>query len=128
MAKMNLGIETGSWINIVAGIVIAVVGYYQTTSFDATFWSAVASGALLVAAGAYSAWAAATGRSRAALWPSLVSLAVGVWLVGYPWFVGVTDAYLYTSIGVGVVAAVTSAYEMYAASRSERPTGPRSTM
>lgn len=126
MAKMNLGIETGSWINIVAGIVIAVVGYYQTTSNDATFWSAAGSGALLMVAGAYSAWAAATDRSRTAVWPSLVSLVVGLFLVGYPWFVGVTDAYFYTSVGVGFVAAVTSGYEMYAAFRSERPTRPRS--
>lgn len=128
MAKMDLGIETGSWINIVAGIVIAVVGYYQTTSNDATFWSAAAGGALLVAAGAYTAWAAATDRGRTAVWPSLVSLVAGLWLAGYPWFVGVTDAYFYTSVGVGIVAAVTSGYEMYAAFRSEQPMRPRSTV
>lgn len=129
--KVNVGIETGSWINIVAGVVVAAVGYYQTyyqtSTLDNAFWSATIGGLLLVVIGAFTAWMAATSRDRSTLWPSGLALLTGVWLAAYPWFISVSDAYFYTSVAAGVVVALTSAYEMYAAFRSDETTMRRPT-
>ena len=123
--KVNVGIETGSWVNIVAGITVAAVGYYQTyyqtSEFSSAFWSATIGGLLLVVIGAFTAWMAATGRDRSTLWPSGLSLLAGIWLAAYPWFLSVTDAYFYTSVAAGVIVALVSAYEMYAAFRADEP-------
>lgn len=117
MAKVNIGIETGSWITIAAGIVIAVVSYYQTTDYDAPFYSGVVGGIFLAAIGAYTAWAAATGRARSTLWVSLAIIVVGLWLAAYPWFATVTDTYFYTNVAGGLIAAIVAGYEMWAANR-----------
>lgn len=119
MPKIDIGIETSSWLNIAAGLVVGFVAYYQTTSYDAPFYSGVVSGVLLVLIGAYTAWAGATDRGRTTMWPSVATLLVGLWLVGYPWFASVNDTYLYATAAVGAVAAIVSGYEIYAASTVE---------
>ncbi|MHB8603758.1 MAG: SPW repeat domain-containing protein [Thermoplasmatota archaeon] len=117
MSKVSIGIETSSWINIVAGFTIAIVAWYQTTTSDATLWSGLIAGAVLVVLGAYTAWAAATARAGATMWASWLTLVAGVWLLAYPFFVTMTNAYYYTSLSVGLVVGLVSAYEIYAASK-----------
>jgi hypothetical protein len=125
MAKTNIGIETSSWINMAGGILVAIIAYYQTPDLtNNPFLAAVIPGALLVALGAYTAWAAATGRSKTTMWPSVGSALLGVWLLGYPWFASVSSTYLYTVSGTGLVVAIVSAYEMWASGSSERPRAP----
>ncbi|MFA5861387.1 MAG: hypothetical protein WDA16_06790 [Candidatus Thermoplasmatota archaeon] len=120
MAKMNVGIETSSWINMAAGALIAVVAYFQTTSYNAPFYSGVISGVILVVIGAFTAWAGARDRSGSALWPSMASALVAAWAAAYPWFASVTNTYVYVTSGAALVVLVVSVYEAYAANRSGR--------
>lgn len=115
---VNKGIEASSWLNIALGVFVIAIGYYQTTEFAGPFYSALVAGLVLIAVGAYSAWAAATERSRSTMWPAVAGLLAGLWLIAYPWFVGVNDTYFYSNVGAGVAAAIVSGYEIYAASVS----------
>lgn len=120
MSKMNLGIETSSWIMIAGGILVAAVGYSQTSDLaSGPFLVAGIGGAILAGLGAYSAWAGATDRSRSTKWPGVAAIVVGLGLAAYPWFVGVTDTFLYSVSASGVIVAVAAAYETYLANRSD---------
>lgn len=118
MTKVNVGIEASSWINIAAGIALAGLAYYLARDVNGAYYSGLASGVILVAVGAYTAWAAATQRSGSTLAASALSLLVGMWSVGYPWFTAAISTYVYASAAVGIVVIVVSGYELYAAGRA----------
>lgn len=120
MAKVNVGIETSSWINIVVGVLAAGAAYYYTATNANPFYSGLVSGIVLVLVGAYTAYAALSeNRASRAMWPSVLSLLVGIWLMAYPWFTSETNSYIYSQAGLGAVAAVVSGYEIFQANRSK---------
>jgi len=114
MSKVNLGIESSSWINIAAGIAVIAVAYYEATT-NAALNTVYVGGSALILIGAFTAWAAATGRTRTTMWPAIASVVVGAGLAIYPWFaVDQTTTFVYAISAAGVVAAVVSAYEVWA--------------
>jgi drug/metabolite transporter (DMT)-like permease len=124
MAKVNVGIETSSWINIVVGVLVAGAAYYYTTAYANPFYSGLFAGLILIVVGAYTAYAGMSDtRSRSALWPSVLSLLVGLWLVAYPWFTSEGSSYVYSQSGLGLVAAVVSGYEIFKANQSSKTMG-----
>lgn len=128
MAKMNIGVEASSWINIVAGLAIASIAWYTSTDYNASFYSGVLAGTLLVLAGVWTAWDGARNEAKNSRWIGALCILVGAWIFAYPWFVVIPDTYDLWSLLIGGAVMLVSIYETYAAFtsgskvRERRPT------
>lgn len=127
MSKVNVGIESSSWINIAAGAAAMGVAFYEGGTTTTPYWSALIAGGILVLLGAYTAYAAANDKARSAMGFGIAGLVVGLWLAAYPFFVGVSDLYFWTTLVAGIVAAIVSGFEIWAANREPRTSTRRPT-
>lgn len=125
MDRVNVGVEAISWINIAAGMTIAGVAWYETTEFNAAFYSGLFAGLLLVLAGAWTAYDGARNAGRRSSWVSAICIVVGAWIFAYPWFVNLSNLYFWASVIIGGAVALASAYEVYAATTVRRTTPQR---
>ncbi|MHB8585284.1 MAG: hypothetical protein ACYDDF_05535 [Thermoplasmatota archaeon] len=110
-------------MNIVIGLAAIGVSFAYTTLYDQNFYAASIGGVLLVILGVVTAWQGATDRSSGAMWPSVLALLVGVFLLGYPWFVTAQSNFQYGTSIAGLLAIIVSGYEAFAANRAT-PGGP----
>lgn len=125
MSKINLGVEASSWIVIVAGLALAGIAWYETTTFNAAFWVGVTAGAILVATGAWTAYDGARNEGRRSAWASALSVLAGIFVFAYPWFVNLSNLYFWSCLVIGAAVTIVSAFEIYAAMNfSSRPMRP----
>ncbi|MHB8587141.1 MAG: hypothetical protein ACYDDF_15040 [Thermoplasmatota archaeon] len=83
MAKMNIGVESSAWINMILGVLAMGVGYCDTTLWSQSFYVADVAGFVLPVVGAITAFLGASGRAERALWPSALILLAGIFLAAH---------------------------------------------
>lgn len=109
--------ETHRWIGGVSALFGAWV-FVSAFVFDmvgAHFWNDLVVGAAIVVLAGYSASQASTSETGNA-WASTLAGLLGLWLIATPFVYGAAGAVLWSGVVSGVVVAVLSGYNAYAAS------------
>lgn len=122
MAKLHLGLEIGSWVNLIAGaalVTLVMMDYYDVWSIGAgsafTWWSTMLLGLVLIGVAGYDAWGAATERAGSLEASEYVLFVIGAWLVAYPWYSPANDRFVFVASAIGLVVAAVTAYGVWAA-------------
>jgi uncharacterized membrane protein HdeD (DUF308 family) len=107
--------KASSWLSIVLGIVIFAAPLF-TGDTATTYANAMVAGLLVFVLAVVEERSEATGRTGRVLGTSIVNALAGFWLIGYPYVVSTTRAFMATSLTVGVLLVVAEVFNLIAAS------------
>ncbi len=115
--------EGVSWLDMVVGVAILLGGMLYATTW-ASLWSAAIAGTLVTLFCLSAGWAESHGHQAYVWLPASLTIAAGLWLVGFALLAEVTTTYFWLTAVGGLTLIVLEAFNLRTSFRFGRAGDP----
>lgn len=118
------GIQGAAWLNIVLGALVLLTPFFTGQTAQFPLWSAVLSGAAVIALAGYNVYAASQRHTERAGGPAVANVLVGLWVLVSGFVLAVSTAYVSSMALYGAIIVLAALYNTWAATDARKHATP----